>query len=70
MRTNAPLKPGQHAIITGGSSGLGYALADEFLKRGLRVTLVARRLDQLETATAEPCAGATPRARCRLRRSM
>lgn len=52
MRTNAPLKPGQHAIITGGSSGLGYALADEFLKRGLRVTLVARRVDQLETAAA------------------
>lgn len=53
MGTQKALQAGEHAIITGGSSGLGYALANEFLARGLRVTLVARRLEQLEEAASQ-----------------
>lgn len=37
------LARGDHAVVTGGSSGLGEAVAAELLARGLRVTLLARR---------------------------
>lgn len=40
------------AIITGGSSGIGHAAAQELLRRGYRVVLVARRPEGLEAATA------------------
>eukprot|EP01004_Peranema_trichophorum_P007634 NODE_6409_length_888_cov_31.556863_g5816_i0.p1 GENE.NODE_6409_length_888_cov_31.556863_g5816_i0~~NODE_6409_length_888_cov_31.556863_g5816_i0.p1 ORF type:complete len:248 (-),score=46.98 NODE_6409_length_888_cov_31.556863_g5816_i0:89-832(-) len=35
-------------IITGASAGLGYALAQEFAKRGFNLGLTARRINQLE----------------------
>jgi short-subunit dehydrogenase len=37
-----------HVVITGASSGIGEALAREYLKRGASVTLVARRKDRLD----------------------
>ena len=40
-------------LITGASSGIGAGLAREFVRRGRRVALVARRLDQLELLAAE-----------------
>lgn len=40
-------------LITGASSGIGAGLAREFVSRGMRVALVARRLDQLESLAAE-----------------
>ena len=40
-------------LITGASSGIGAGLAREFVRRGLRVALVARRVEQLETLAAE-----------------
>jgi len=40
-------------LITGASSGIGAGLAREFAKRGLRVALVARRAEQLETLAGE-----------------
>jgi short-subunit dehydrogenase len=40
-------------LITGASSGIGAGLAREFVRRGMRVALVARRLGQLETLAAE-----------------
>src|SRR5687768_5658619 len=40
-------------LITGASSGIGAGLAREFCARGLRVALVARRIEQLETLAAE-----------------
>src|SRR6478736_6196480 len=40
-------------LITGASSGIGAGLAREFVARGMRVALVARRLEQLESLAAE-----------------
>jgi short-subunit dehydrogenase len=52
-------------LITGASSGIGAGLAREFARRGLRVALVARRLEQLEALAAElRAAGAAASAHC------
>ncbi|HAW26858.1 MAG TPA: short-chain dehydrogenase/reductase [Planctomycetaceae bacterium] len=40
-------------IVTGASSGIGYATAEMFLKNGWRVGLVARRADRLNALAAE-----------------
>ncbi len=42
--------PGQVAIITGGSRGLGLALAHRFGQAGMKLVLAARDADQLELA--------------------
>ena len=48
--------PGEHrdqsVVITGASSGLGAALARSFADAGARLTLLARRQDQLEEIAA------------------
>lgn len=41
---------GDHAIVTGGSSGIGLACANELAARGLHVALVARDMGRLEIA--------------------
>lgn len=38
---------GKHVLITGGSKGLGFALAQEFLKANAHVTIVARQQSDL-----------------------
>jgi NAD(P)-dependent dehydrogenase (short-subunit alcohol dehydrogenase family) len=44
---------GHVAIVTGGSKGLGRALARELLRRGLRVIINARTVHELAEAAAE-----------------
>nr|WP_156762305.1 SDR family NAD(P)-dependent oxidoreductase [Agrobacterium vitis] len=43
----------RHVIITGGSSGIGLALAKAYLLAGSRVSLIARSLVRLETARSQ-----------------
>lgn len=44
---------GKVVVITGGSRGLGLAMARQFLRRGSTVVLVARSADELERAKAQ-----------------
>ncbi|MBO6519535.1 MAG: SDR family oxidoreductase [Rhodospirillales bacterium] len=44
---------GRNAVITGGSAGLGKAMAKEFVASGANVAIVARRQDVLDQAKAE-----------------
>jgi 3-dehydrosphinganine reductase len=44
---------GQHALITGGSTGIGFATARRLVELGAGVTLVARREEVLHDAAAE-----------------
>src|SRR5690242_13830297 len=43
----------QVVLITGASAGIGAGLAREFVRRGMRVALVARRVEQLESLADE-----------------
>jgi NADP-dependent 3-hydroxy acid dehydrogenase YdfG len=45
---------GKTVVVTGGSRGLGLVLAKEFLRRGARVALVARDIDELQNAQKNP----------------
>jgi hypothetical protein len=50
MAEKSSSKSGMTALITGGSSGIGIALAKEIAAHGHNVVLVARRRDALEAA--------------------
>jgi short-subunit dehydrogenase len=47
---------GKRAVVTGGSSGLGRAMATVLVRRGAKVAIVARRQEPLE-ATAQELKG-------------
>lgn len=44
---------GKKVLITGGSTGIGFALAKELLLRGAQVTLVARTRTRIDSAVAD-----------------
>lgn len=44
---------GQHAVVTGGSRGIGAAIAAEFVRRGARVTIMGRSAETLEEQASE-----------------
>lgn len=47
--TDTKLK-GRHAIVTGGSRGIGYAIARQLLESGARVTIMGRGIQALDQA--------------------
>ena len=47
------LLDGSHAVITGGSSGINYAIARRFAEHGANLTLIARTQEKLDRAAAE-----------------
>jgi NAD(P)-dependent dehydrogenase (short-subunit alcohol dehydrogenase family) len=51
---------GKRAIVTGGSRGIGKAIAQELAREGVDVAIVARNKAELE-ATARQLAGETNR---------
>ncbi len=56
MDTEAPMDirlDGKAALITGGSDGLGKAMATKFADAGADVAILARRADVSEAARAE-----------------
>jgi NAD(P)-dependent dehydrogenase (short-subunit alcohol dehydrogenase family) len=44
---------GKNAIVTGGSLGIGKAIARELAREGVNVAIVARTKDQLEAVAKE-----------------
>lgn len=52
MAMGATPEPGKVAIVTGGSRGIGFAIARALLERGFRVTICGRDRHALEQASA------------------
>ena len=57
---------GQHAVVTGGGSGIGAAAALELARLGARLTLIGRRQDRLaaQSRTIQDATGAETATHC------
>ena len=53
---------GRRALVTGGSKGLGYAIAAELVREGVRVAICARNEDEVQAAGRELGAAHAQRA--------
>ncbi|WP_139809208.1 SDR family NAD(P)-dependent oxidoreductase [Mycobacterium avium] len=61
MQVSKPVNlRGKQVLVTGGSKGVGAAMANEFSSRGARVTLAARPSDQLNAVAASTGSTASP----------
>src|SRR5687768_10879686 len=63
MATDKSKKDKKYALITGGTSGIGYELANLFVKDGYDLILVARsteRLDEVSNEFRDMGAGVLP----------
>src|SRR5262245_39487342 len=50
LESPGPDLRGETALITGGSKGLGFAMAEEFARAGARIALIARSSDVLDAS--------------------
>ena len=57
--------PGTTVVVTGGSSGIGFACAREYVRRGSNVVIVARGVERLEAALKSLRSEASDGARVR-----
>ncbi len=54
--SDQPVLNGRVAVITGGSRGVGYAIAHAFVAAGARVLVVSRKADAVRDAVSRLCA--------------